>query len=154
MVQPTAPQRRGFFAAPHTPRSRPRFRPRVEALEGRTLLAVELLTNYNGLDFLSSGGAFPPDTAGAAGPTSFIETVNSTVGIFTPKAAPGPPVTDFLYHFFFVTGGLPHASPNSVLGDATMVWDDQVQRFIVADMDVDTAGHSAFPMAVSKSDSP
>jgi hypothetical protein len=131
-----------------------RFQPRLEALEDRTLLSVQMMGHYNGIQFYGSGGWAPPDTVGAAGPTSYIETSNAAVAIYTPKETGTSVVSDNLYHFLWVTGGLAHASVNSILGDATMVWDDQVQRFIVADMEVDAAGPSAFPMAVSKSASP
>jgi hypothetical protein len=46
------------------------FRPRLEALEDHCLLAVQMLSHYNGVQFYGSGGWLPPDTVGAAGPTS------------------------------------------------------------------------------------
>jgi hypothetical protein len=142
-------------APSHLLERRGRFRPRLEALEDRTLLAVQMLGHYNGLDFASSGGWSPPDTVGAAGPTSYIETVNMTVAIFTPKDTGAVSVRDSVYHFFFVTGGLPSASPNSDFSDTSMLWDDQVQRFIVVNHDVDhNNGASHFDVAVSKSASP
>ena len=169
MFQPSNYHASGMLRAVHTFLGRPRVRragsrvtergerfcPRLEALEDRTLLTVQLLSHYNGLDFNSGGvGGTPPDTVGAAGPTSYIETVNSSVAIYTPKATGASVVSDDLFHFLFVTGGLPHASPNSGLADATMLWDDQIQRFIVADMEIDLAGVCALPMAISKSASP
>ena len=169
MLQPSPCHASGLFAAVHTflrrrrlrragfrlLERRGRFRPRLEALEERTLLAVQLLGHYNGLNFDSSGGWSPPDTVGAAGPTSYIETVNMAVAIFTPKDTGASVVRDSVYHFFFVTGGLPSASPNSDLSDASMLWDDQVQRFIIVNHDVDqNTGASHFDVAVSKSGSP
>jgi hypothetical protein len=169
MFQPSKNPASGLFAAlhilrgrkryrrngSHVPEGQRRFRPRLEALEDRTLLTVQLLGHYNGLDFDSSGGWSPPDTVGAAGPTSYIETNNFTVAIYTPKDTGGLSVRDSLYDFFYITGELPHATPNSDPGDATMVWDDQVQRFIIAAIDVDLAGGpNAFLMAISKSASP
>jgi hypothetical protein len=156
----------GFFGALHTflgrrrlcssgSHLRERIRPRLEALEERTLLAVQLLSHYNGLDFDTSAGWTPPDTVGGAGPTSYVETVNATVAIFTPKDTGASAVRDSVYHFFFVTGGLLHASPNSDPADTSMVWDDQVQRFLVTDHDYDSnTGASHFDVAVSKSASP
>src|SRR5438132_7503008 len=171
MIQPSAHRSPGFFGALHTLLTRGRLRPagsrvperqgrcrlRVEALEDRTLLAVQLLGHYNGLDAFSNPGT-PPDTVGAAGPTSYVETVNGAVAIYTPKDTGASSVSDSSFHFFFVTGGLPHASPNSGagrIGDTTMVWDDQVQRFILADIDIDlVTGACRFDIAVSNSASP
>jgi hypothetical protein len=119
------------------------------------LLTVQLLSHYKGLDFDSTGGWSPPDTVGAAGPTCYLETDNSVVAIYTPKDTGASSIEDSMYHFFFVTGGLPHASANSELSDASMVWDDQVQRFIVVNHDVDDdSGASQFDVAVSKSADP
>jgi hypothetical protein len=146
--------RSGRFFGCRVPAKRECFRPRLEALEDRCLLSVQMLSHYNGIQFYGSGGWLPPDTVGAAGPTSYIETTNATVAIFTPKTTGASVVSDDIYHFLYITGGLPHASQNSILGDATLLWDDQVQRFIVADMEVDQAGVCGFPMAISKSASP
>jgi hypothetical protein len=71
----------------------------LERLEDRTIPSVTIAaTNNNGqgyaaLSFNQSGGYTPPDTNGAAGPSNYVETVNQTVAIFSPKVyhgAPGP----------------------------------------------------------------
>ena len=41
---------------------------------------------YTGLDYNQSGGSIPPDPNGAAGPSSYVETVNQTIAIYTPKS--------------------------------------------------------------------
>jgi len=120
------------------------FQPRLEALEDRTLLSVQIMGHYNGIQYYASGGWLPPDTVGAAGPTSYMETTNAAVAIYTPKDTGTAVVSDDIYPVLWVTGGLPHASQNSILGDATILFDDQVQRFIVADMELDTAGHTRY----------
>src|SRR5579863_6786836 len=96
-----------------------RRKPRLEALEDRSLPSVTLLHNYSALDFNQSGGYVPPDTCGAAGPTEYVETVNSTVAIFSSKTSGGSPLTDDLNHFFFTTGGLTHVDSGASLSDAT-----------------------------------
>jgi len=132
----------------------------LEQLENRIVPSVTLISHYNGIDFNgslggASGGFVPPDTNGAAGPNSYVETTNQAVSIFSPKNTGSTVVTDGLDDFYFTQGGLAHASPTSNLSDPVVLWDEQVQRFIVADQDVDFTNHvNTFDIAVSTSDSP
>jgi hypothetical protein len=103
----------------------------------------------------------PPDSNGAAGPTSYVETVNQTVAIYSPKATGAGTVADNLAHFFGTTGGLLPADSAAVYSDPGAIYDDNVPgatpttgRFIVTDENVDDAGASVFDIAISKSPSP
>ncbi|HLJ95154.1 MAG TPA: PKD domain-containing protein [Gemmataceae bacterium] len=131
------------------------FRPCLEMLEDRTLLTVTLLNHYTGLNFDQSGGYIPPDSQGAAGTSSYVQTINQELAIFTPKATGATSVSDDFADFWFKQGSLPLASSSSALSDPIVVWDDQIHRFIVGDQDVDFTTHvSRFDLAVSRSDSP
>ncbi|HEY1337224.1 MAG TPA: hypothetical protein VGF59_06925, partial [Bryobacteraceae bacterium] len=100
-------------------------------------MTVTLLNNYTGLDFSqtnslqASGGFVPPDTTGAAGPNSYVEAVNQSVAIYTPKTT-GTGVKDSLADFFFTKGGLTPIAPpaTDAQSDSFVIWDSQVQRFI------------------------
>src|SRR5579884_4008650 len=112
----------------HTPR--PRFaRPAIEALEDRCLPSVTIApTNnsgqgYTGLDYNHSGGWVPPDTCGAAGPSSYVETVNLTVAIYTPKATGSTHVAASFSTFF---SGLPPVDSSSRFSDPIVVYDDNM----------------------------
>jgi hypothetical protein len=120
----------------------------VEALETRLMPTVNVLNNFDGLV-----GGGPPDACGAAGPNSYVETINASVSILSKN---GPTIaTDNLGHFLFTVGGLTRADSNSFLGDATMCYDEVTHQFIVGDLDVDeTANRSNFDFAVSKSSNP
>jgi hypothetical protein len=133
----------------------------LELLEDRSVPSVSITaTNnngngYAGLDFNHSGGYVPPDTVGAAGPTNYVETVNQTVAIYSPKATGASSTTSSLSTFWFTTGRLAHTDPGSGLSDPVVVYNDQIGRFIVGDQDVDFRTHlSTFDIAVSKSSSP
>jgi uncharacterized repeat protein (TIGR01451 family) len=131
----------------------------VEALERRALLTVSVLNNggngYSALSFNSSGGYVPPDTCGAAGPSSYVETVNQSVALYTNKATGAGAVSDSLSHFLFTTGGLARADGGSGLSDPIVAYDEKIQRFIVGDQDVNFSTHvSTFDLAVSKTSSP
>src|SRR5262249_31648063 len=89
-----------------------RPRPSVERLEERTTPAAVLNTSYNGLNInQSNGGFFPPDTSGAVGPSCYVETVNQTIAIYTPKGTGTSSVLDSFNHFLFspAVGNLPKA---------------------------------------------
>lgn len=128
-------------------RQRPvRFRPGVELLESRLAPTVSILSNFAGI----SGGN-PPDTCGAAGPNSYIETINTSVEIFN-KTTGAKIDSDDLNHFLFTVGGITAVGG---LADATMVYDEPIGRFIVADMDWDSVNHKgALDFAVSTSSNP
>jgi uncharacterized repeat protein (TIGR01451 family) len=133
----------------------------VELLEDRTLLSVTIAsTNNNGqgyaaLDFNHSGGYVPPDTDGAAGPSSYVETVNQTVALYGNKSTGTPATTAALSTFWFTTGGLPHADSGSSLSDPVVTYNDAIGRFIVGDQDINFSTHvSRFDIAVSKTSTP
>lgn len=108
-----------------------------------------------GLTYADSGGFVPPDSSGAAGPSSYINTVNQAIGIFSPKATGASSVKDGLDHFFWVTGGLTKTDTGSFHSDPIVAYDEHIGRFIVGDQDVDFDTHlSYFDIAVSTSNNP
>lgn len=131
----------------------------VERLENRTLLSVAILNNngsgYTAMSFNQSGGYVPPDTAGAAGPSAYVETVNQSVALYSPKGTGASTQTDSLSHFLFTSGHLTRADGGSGLSDPIVAYDEQIGRFIVGDQDVNFSTHvSAFDVAVSTSNNP
>ncbi len=146
------------------PRSFFSRRPQLESLEERIVLSPTLLNNYTGISSAQSsslnGGALiePPDTQGAAGPSSTVETVNLAISIFSPKSTGAAPVTDSTADFFFTQGGLNHASTKDGQSDTFTLFDPLVQRFIVGEIDFDTANTNGdtnyLLLAVSKSANP
>jgi uncharacterized repeat protein (TIGR01451 family) len=134
-------------------------RPRLELLETRTLPSVSILNNagngYAALHFGQIPNYVPPDTNGAAGLTNYVETVNQTIAIYSPKATGASSINTSFSNFWFTTGGLPHADAGSGLSDPVITYDDAIGRFVVADQDVNFNTHvSRFDIAVSKSGSP
>lgn len=143
----------------------------LEQLEDRIVPSVTLLSHYTGQDSAQQGVATgflyePPDTQGAAGPSSVVETVNQSVAIYSPKSTGSNAVTDSLADFFFTKGGLPHLPVASgdveAQSDPFTLYDPLAQRFIVEDLDFETdssgnpvnGGQNALLIAVSKSSNP
>lgn len=144
---------RGLSTSLEARRSRRNRRPLVESLEDRTVLSVTVSSSFAALDFNHSGGYTPPDTNGAVGPSSYVETVNQQVSLYT-KAGVSVASTP-LSTFWFTTGGLAHADSGSGLSDPIVTYNDQIGRFIVGDQDVNFTTHvSTFDIAVSKTSTP
>jgi hypothetical protein len=121
------------------------------------VLTILVNTTFTGLNSAAVGGGEPPDSNGAAGPASYVETVNQNLSIYSPKASGTQVATDTFDNFWFTQGGLPHASSASFLSDPVVTFDDQpgVGRFIVGDQDIDPSAHvSTFNIAVSKTSNP
>ena len=134
---------------------------RLERLEDRAVPSVTIASTnnggngYAGVHFSQTQGYTPPDTCGAAGPSTYVETVNQTLALFNPKATGAGSMTATFSTFLYTTGGLPHADSGSGFSDPIVVYDDQIGRFIVGDQDVDFNTHvSRFDIAVSLSNSP
>ncbi len=82
----------------------------LELLETRLAPAVSVINNFDGL---VQGGSVPPDTCGAAGPFSYVETVNSAVSIFN-KNTGGTMV--------YFTSCSPRAGSRRLLACSTRPW--------------------------------
>ena len=110
---------------------------------------IKGLTGFDGLNandnpFLLS----PPDSIGAAGPNSYIETVNITLRIYQKSGTPITPVTDF-GSFFSSLGGIENFS------DPVVVYNDITQRFFISILDyAGDFSNCRLDVAISKSPNP
>ena len=115
---------------------------------------------YAGIDAVHNGGYEPPDTAGAAGPSCYVESVNLEITIYSPKGTGATAVMDNGDHFFHTVGGLPYASANSRLIDLSMSYDELIGRFVMVVIDEDSTFNGTNPfysyllVAASKSSNP
>jgi hypothetical protein len=114
--------------------------------------------SFRGIDSNNSNSGAtpnaPPDTQGAAGPSSYVETVNQTIAMYG-KGTGTNLALDSLADFWTTQGGLSRADAGSTFANPSVVYDEQLQRFIVTEQDVDTTTHvSTFDIAVSTSASP
>jgi hypothetical protein len=108
----------------------------LEVLEDRSLPSVTIAaTNNSGNGYAAlsidqapdANGLYwvPPDTNGAAGPTNYIETVNSSVALYIPKATGATIIEDNFIHFFGTIGGLPIVS-GGTYSDPGVIYDDNI----------------------------
>jgi autotransporter-associated beta strand protein len=135
----------------HVPRLHRRVRkPWLEILEDRTLLAVNLSTNFVGLDTNAAGGVIePPDPIAAAGPSTVVEIVNSNIAFYN-KSNGQALLSEGLDTFF-----APVDSVDSLFSDVYVGYDEAAGRFWVSTMDIDFFNLvSYFDFAVSNDSNP
>ena len=128
-----------------------RFRPRVEILEDRSMLAVDLGASFDGLDFAGTGDGAPPDTIAAAGPGYVVEMVNTDIAIYTKT---GTKVFQQDLGTFFSS-----VRTGTFLSDPVVVYDEQAGRFLVGVLDLSasffgTISGDSFLYAVSDGSDP
>src|SRR5262245_54922935 len=87
--------------------------------------------SFAGLDFANFGDGWPPDTNGDVGPTYYIQTVNTSIGIF--RKSDGVLVAGFSFDTLMSQGNFGNACDNQNFGDPTVVWDPGADRWIISD---------------------
>lgn len=95
------------------------------------------VVNVKGLDFNTWGAGHPPDTNGAVGPNHFVQSVNTSIGIFAKST--GARVAAFTFDDFFVNSGTAECDANNG-GDPTVIYDAPSGKWVIADfawLDVD-----------------
>ncbi len=105
---------------------------RVETLEDRTLLSINVHSNFKGLDTNDAGGIVePPDPIAAAGPTAVVEIVNSNIA-FYDKTTGKSLSSEGLDSFFSRVDQV-----DVLFSDVYVTYDEQAGRFFVSTMDID-----------------
>jgi hypothetical protein len=111
-------------------------------------------TSFDGLDYASWGAGWPPDTNGDVGPNHYIQTVNTSIGIY--DKASGSQLAALTFDTFFAAGGTGTPCDNSNQGDPVVLYDPFGDRWIITDFAwTDFAAGAMYEcMAVSASGDP
>ncbi len=88
------------------------------------------IANFAGLDLATFGAGWPPDTNGDVGPNHYIQTVNTSIGIYD-KTTGTRLVGVTLDTFFTGPTGSPCDTSND--GDPVVVYDPMADRWVVTD---------------------
>ena len=86
--------------------------------------------NFAGMNFAANGAGWPPDTNGDVGPNHYIQTVNSSIGIY--NRATGAAISTVTLNTFFL-GPAGNPCDNSNDGDPVVLYDPAADRWIVTD---------------------
>jgi hypothetical protein len=88
------------------------------------------IANFAGMSFSANGAGWPPDTNGDVGPNHYIQTVNTSVGIYNKTT--GAAISTVTFDAFF-TGPAGTPCDTSNQGDPVVLYDPAVDRWIVTD---------------------
>jgi hypothetical protein len=118
-----------------------------------TSLAAGTPSSFLGLDHMGWGAGWPPDPNGDVGPNHYVETVNTSIGIFD-KSGNRLAATTFDQLFSQAATGTPCDSANQ--GDPVALYDPFGDRYIVTDFAWSNFSTGPFYqcMAVSKTGDP
>jgi len=87
--------------------------------------------NFEGLSFGANGNGHPPDTVGDVGPTYYIQSINTSIGIF--DKATGNLITAPTFNAFMSQGHFGNLCDTNNFGDPVVVYDTFEDRWIITD---------------------
>src|SRR6185503_6528017 len=93
--------------------------------------APEATANFDGLDFANWGAGHPPDTNGDVGPAHYIETINTSIGIF--NKSDGSLAAAFTFDTFMSQGNFGNLCDTDNFGDPVVLYDTFEDRWVITD---------------------
>ena len=134
--------------------------PSAAAVPGRNAPAPATLLSFDGLDFANWGAGHPPDTNGDVGPAYYIETVNSSIGVY--RKSDQVRVAAFTFNSFMSQGSFGNLCDTNNFGDPVVLYDTFEDRWVITDFAffLDGSGNVVNPpgsfqcFAVSKTGDP
>src|SRR4029077_1792971 len=84
----------------------------------------------DGLNFNTNGNGHPPDTNGDVGPNHYIQTINTSIGIYQKN---GTPITSFTFNTFMSQGAFGNLCDTNNFGDPVVLYDSFEDRWIITD---------------------
>jgi Carboxypeptidase regulatory-like domain len=86
---------------------------------------------FEGLDRFNWGAGSPPDTNGDVGPNHYIQTVNTSIGIY--RKTDGLQLAAFTFDTFMSQGNFGNLCDNHNFGDPVVLYDTFEDRWIITD---------------------
>ena len=77
--------------------------------------------NFSGLSYALNGDGWPPDTNGDVGPVYYLQTVNTSLGIF--RKSDGALLASFSFDALMSQGNQGNLCDTDNFGDPVVVWD-------------------------------
>jgi len=87
--------------------------------------------SFDGLDYANWGAGHPPDTNGDVGPTYYIQTINTSVGVYNKSDATR--VAAFTFNTLMSQGNLGNLCDTNNFGDPVVLYDTFEDRWIITD---------------------
>ncbi|MEO7326439.1 MAG: carboxypeptidase-like regulatory domain-containing protein [Dokdonella sp.] len=89
------------------------------------------ITTFDGLDYATWGAGHPPDNNGDVGPTYYISTVNTSIGIYSKST--GALAVGITFDNFMSQGSFGNLCDTDNFGDPVVVYDSFEDRWIITD---------------------
>jgi hypothetical protein len=105
--------------------------PSTPAIGGPSAPAPAPLAVYEGLDRFNWGAGSPPDPNGDVGPNYYIQTVNTSIGVF--RKSDGFREAAFTFDTFMSQGNFGNLCDTNNFGDPVVVYDTFEDRWIITD---------------------
>ena len=86
---------------------------------------------FDGLDNATWGAGHPPDTNGDVGPTYYIQTINSSIGVY--RKSDGVRVAAFTFNTFMSQGAFGNLCDTDNFGDPVVLYDTFEDRWVLTD---------------------
>ena len=118
------PSQRGTMLIPETRSSQ---RPSTR----RFRLCRDPGKSFEGIDFANWGNGHPPDTNGDVGPTYYIQTMNTSIGIYDKST--GSRVAAFTFNTFMSQGNFGNLCDTNNFGDPVVLYDTFEDRWVITD---------------------
>lgn len=114
-------------------------------------------SSFEGLDFAIWGAGHPPDTNGDVGPQYYIQTINTSIGIY--NKSDGARVAAFTFNTFMSQGSFGNLCDTNNFGDPVVLYDTFEDRWVITDFAFTLSGGNVVApqfqcFAVSKSGDP
>ncbi|HEX3553658.1 MAG TPA: carboxypeptidase regulatory-like domain-containing protein [Thermoanaerobaculia bacterium] len=130
-VPPEKRERPELEAPPFNPVTLLGGPPQVAAAEiGPKVVAPAPSANFAGLDFATWGAGHPPDPVGDVGPTYYIQSINSSIGIYNKS---GGQVAAFTFNTFMSQGSFGNLCDTNNFGDPVILYDTFEDRWVITD---------------------
>jgi len=104
---------------------------RESSLPAPSVPAPSPSNSFEGLDFTNWGAGHPPDTNGDVGPQYYIQTINTSVGIY--NKSDGTRVAAFSFNTLMSQGNFGNLCDTNNYGDPVVVYDTFEDRWIITD---------------------
>jgi hypothetical protein len=132
--------------------------PSASAPGGPSAPAPAPVNVFEGLDRFNWGAGSPPDTNGDVGPNYYIQTVNTSIGVY--RKSDGFQEAAFTFDTFMSQGSFGNLCDNHNFGDPVVLYDTFEDRWIISDFAflTDVSGNVLAPafqcIAASKTGNP
>jgi Carboxypeptidase regulatory-like domain len=88
-------------------------------------------SSFDGLDFATWGAGHPPDENGDVGPAYYIQTINTSIGIYDKST--GNRVAAFTFNAFMSQGHFGNLCDTNNFGDPVVLYDTYEDRWFITD---------------------